>query len=250
MSWTSIAGRGGANNKTSGTTLSGSPSGTVVAGRILFVAVATDNIDTSDGQTTLHAISDSLGNVYTKAREQTNGEGTAAAGITTSLWGTQTAADLTTSDSITLTCSSAVVAKAICFYETSVAGGMTFTFQSATGGVADAATNGPSMILSGLASQEWLFLANSALEGPNTDAFTDDVDYVSAASRGMSAGVADTNATIFLRRRIVTATGDTYQASNSIARDWAGVFVAVGETAIPAAGPSQGPAYAGGGYYG
>lgn len=249
MSWASVAGRGGANTKTAGTQVSGSPSGNIVVGAVCFVGCITNNFGTSDGNTSEHSITDTDGNVWTKLHEYTNAEGAAAAGVTVSVFATKVTAQIDTTDSITLTCANSVTAKAICFWEASVAGGMTFQVAGTPqNGDVTANAIGPSMVISGLGSAEYLFLAMDGLEGPSTDTYTRDADYTSAASRGTTGSTDDTNVTGYLSRRIFTGTGDTFASSNSSARDWGSVFVAVSEVA-EAVGGGEGFPYLGGRYY-
>lgn len=249
MAWAATAGRGGANTKTAGTQVSGSPTGNIPAGAICFVGVATNNAGASDGNTSEHAISDTDGNTWTKLREYTNAEGAGAAGVTVSLHATKVTTQIDTTDTITLTCATSVATKTMCFWEASVAGGKTFQLNTGQNGEASASTTGPSMTIGSLANAEHLFLAMEGLEGPSGDSYTRDADYTSAASRGTTGSTDDTNITGFLSRRILTATGDTYQGSNSPARDWGSVFVAVDEVDEAAPGASEAYPFAGGGFY-
>src|SRR5438045_3121939 len=87
MAWGTITG-GVARpiDKTSSASWAGTLNG-FTAGRVYVIVIATDNLSTSDGNTNLHsAYSDATGDTWTKAREFTNGQGTAATGATVSVW--------------------------------------------------------------------------------------------------------------------------------------------------------------------
>lgn len=249
MTWGTGTQRGGVNTKVAGASLTGAPSANIVVERILFVAAFTDNTPTTDGVSAEHSISDTLGHTWTKGGEFTNGRGSAGAGVTTSLWATRVTTEITTGDSITLTCASSVTAKALAFWESTVAAGKTFQFGTAVTGQSNASATGPSLVTSGLANAEHLFLAAEGWEGPGGDVYTKDTDYAFANSRGTTGGTDTANIAGQLHRRIFTGTGDTYQASLSVARDWASVFVPVDEVDLPASGDAGYP-YVGGGYYG
>lgn len=230
MTWSSVAGRGGANTKIAGTTLGGSPSAAIAAGDVCFVSVSTDNFPTTSGESSQHSLSDTDTHAWIKLFEYTYSAGVAADGLTTSLFGVKTTAEIATTDTITLTCANSVAAKTMAFWEASITG-TGFTRVSYSVGNAVASANGPSLSLSGLDVREYLFLSVDAFEGASTDVYTKDADYTLAASRGSSAGVANTNITHYLHRRIASLSGDTYQGSNGTTTpDWASGLTALLET--------------------
>ena len=80
----------------------------------IIVVFATDNVSTTDGQTSLHSsVTDSDNNTYTKQCEFTNGQGAAAAGATVSIWTAVAGATLADPDIITANTGSDVTDKVI-----------------------------------------------------------------------------------------------------------------------------------------
>lgn len=225
MAYAYVAGRGGANNKTSSATLAGSPSAAIAIGQMVVVIAACDNASTGDAETTLMSVSDNVGNTYTKLGEYTNGDGAAGAGVTTGLFASKLTTALATTDTITLTLTSAVGTRAMVFQEFSGAG---INRVGRTYGVADVATSGPSLTVSGLPATEHLWLGVDGTEGL-ADTYTRDADYSSAGVRSTTGGNADTNIAVWGGYRIAALASDTYQSSNTVARDWASMLVAIDE---------------------
>lgn len=98
---------------TSGTSFSFNTATTALAADTGFgvLIVVSDNVSTNDGETNLHTgVSGGTG-VWTKLAEYTNGEGAAAAGVTTSLWIFEATGSVPTGTTVTITLASAVVDK-------------------------------------------------------------------------------------------------------------------------------------------
>ncbi|MEM2107835.1 MAG: hypothetical protein QXL10_00925 [Candidatus Bathyarchaeia archaeon] len=226
MGWSFIAHRGSANNKTSGTSISVSPNAAISAGRVLVVRCVSDNSGTTSGQSSEHtSVSDSKGNTYTKIREQRYSAGAAADGVVGSLWISRLTTALGTSDTITLTLGAAVTAKAIGLEEYSITGvGVSV---AGANGNSQAATTAPTCTLSGLTSAEYLWLGHVGIEGPNTDAFTQDSDYANNTSFGTSGGNAASNVASRFGSRVYTGTSDTYNPTLGTARDCVTILAAV-----------------------
>lgn len=236
MAWTFQIHRGSANNKTSGTTISVSPSGTMVVDRIAIVRCVSDNPDdASSGNTNFHSVSDSKGNTWTKIREETiNPAGAAGSGATVSTFISKITTEILTTDNVTLTITIATTAKAIGIDEWSLAAGKTFSIVGING--AGGAGTTPSVALSGLPSTVYLFLGSVGVEGPIGDGFTQDADYGSTSDFGTTGGAAVTNVTDRLGRRIATLTGDTYNPTLGTSRDWAATLSALQEVDPPGEG--------------
>jgi hypothetical protein len=226
--WTFIADRGTAQNKTSGNTLTLTPTATLAAGRVAVVRASSDNDSsaTGDGESSRHTVSDSAGNSWTKIREHTFGGGGAGAGVTHSLWYSVLGTQLTTSSTVTLTLGSAVTAKAMALSEFSVAEGLTVSL-TAQNGNQGTGTNNVTVSLSSLTEQEYLFLGSVGTEGPNGDTFTQDSDYQSLASIGTTGGGGATNVSLRGGYRIATLTGDTYNPTLGTSRDWVAILGAL-----------------------
>jgi hypothetical protein len=239
--WAFVGSPGKVSNKASGTTLvlNVSAPGTT-AGDVVCVCVAADNVQTTDGQTTLVSLGDQAGNTYTRLLEFTNGQGGAASGATASLHcGIQTTG-LSTSQTITATFSSSITAKSMRTTEFSFGAGSTFSVSgSATS--ADDAVDPPSQTISSLASQEYLWLHCAAHEGPISDVATTSTNYTimgDAQNSGTTGGSAVTNMSDFGEYRILTATTDTVDIGWAAA-DGAQVYVALLESAVGGGGASS-----------
>lgn len=209
--FTFIAHRGAANTKSSGTTLSLTPSSNIIVGRVAVIRAVSDNIQTTDGTSTLHTISDDSGNTWTKVKEHTFGGGAAGAGVTVSLWASHITTTITTSDNITLTTGSSVDAKGLSVDEFSLPADYTL---EVVGNAGDQGTGtSPTTNLSGLSSSEYLWLGAVGIEGPSGDSFTQDSDYTTLTSTGTTGGSVDSNITIRGGYRDYTGTGDTYNVT-------------------------------------
>lgn len=102
MAITDKGGIGVAGNKTSGSSLALTTSAATAVGDVVVVQYVSDNIQTTDGETSLvTSVTDSAGNTYTKIREMTFGGGGAAAGLTLSVWYSRHTAALASSSTIT-----------------------------------------------------------------------------------------------------------------------------------------------------
>lgn len=241
MAWGGGTGIGGANNKTAGTAVAMNPTAAVAVGAILVVQCVSDNSGTASALTTNHAVTDNVGNVYTRLKEQTFSAGVAADGVTTSAWVTRVTAALATTDTITLTCPAGVAAKAIGAATWTVAAGKTWSKVADTSATGAASATGPSVSLSGLANAQHLFIAVDGVERPTTDVWTQDADYGAAkANRGTSGGVADTNVWGHQSGLIATqTTAPAYTPTIGTAGDWASVLIALDEVSLPVAPPSD-----------
>jgi len=131
MAWAIEIGSGGTSDKTSGNTYSISatnPAGSNTRNNVVFLALALDNLATTDVTTSPCLSFSESGQTWTRAGSFTNGQGAAAAGATVELrWserGTATAGSLTIG-SIAITFSGTVVAKGVAFFVASVPVGST-----------------------------------------------------------------------------------------------------------------------------
>lgn len=120
MSFSAVTGRANGSATSSGTTLSVSPAANITVGKLVFVCSTTDNYVTSSGSSGEHSISDSQSNVWTKVAEYTNSDGVAADGITVSVFWSVITTQISTSDTITLTCANSVEDKLVCVLEATI----------------------------------------------------------------------------------------------------------------------------------
>jgi hypothetical protein len=107
---------GGTSNKTSQDTVTLNSTITATAGQLIVVIAASDNEDTSDGETSLHASVTIDGNGATKAGEFTNAQGGASAGATVSIWYLIAPADIDAGSAAIVTHSTGKDAKAVAAY--------------------------------------------------------------------------------------------------------------------------------------
>jgi len=161
-------GRGQAADEVSDTTIIANPSANLAAGVIVFVTGVTDNVATADGATTLHSISDTDSNTWIKVYEETETDGAAGDGTTTSVWWTKVVTQIDTTDSITLTTSSAVGAKMINVVSVTVGAGNTLASTTGYTGVSHFTSGNPSQALSSLTNREYLFFGLTGAESADT----------------------------------------------------------------------------------
>lgn len=221
----------------SDTSLDLSWSGTINTGNIIVVKAATDNVQTTDGETTLHSISDSDGNTYTRICEFTNGEAGAGAGATVSVHFAKASADLVPPEVITLTTSSAVTDKALAVREYTITSGNVPSLAGTCQTLANDGADAGSQALSGLTSQEYLFLRAIATESNGAVSMTATLNYTvmdSGGCQNTTGGGEASDMGVCGEHRIFTGTGDTSDPTLvDTTNDNASVFVALKETAPP-----------------
>ena len=225
--WSFVGHRGSAGGSVAGTTISVFPSVSIPQNAILIVRTVSDNPSTVIGMTDYHSVSDSKGNTYTKLREITMASGSPGSGLTVALFASKLSTGLSTTDTVTLTISSSVGAKAIGLEEFSVGTGMTFQLDAVIFSNGNSTT--PSVTLLGLTNVTRLWLGLVGIEGPNEDTFTQDTDYANNTSFGTTGGVADTNVASRFGSRVATITSDTYNPTLGTTRDWVDILAALKE---------------------
>ncbi len=152
------------SEKNSDSTMVLNPSATLNSGNVGVCVHASDNIGTTAGDNNDHtAVSDSDSNVWVQAAEFTNA-GNAAAAVTVSVWTTVAGADLITSDTITFTTASDVIAKAAICWEFTTGD----TELHVEGATATSETDGgdvPSLASTTVDSAAYLFFRGIGYEG-------------------------------------------------------------------------------------
>ena len=215
---------GTAQNAVSGTTLTIPVSNTVAAGHTVIVNLA--HAYTSGGP----AVTDSRGNIYTRDRTAANSGAT----LRSSVFSAPVTTALQSGDSINITLSSAVAAKAATAIE--FAGlldtGRVDVFNS---GQAAASTTGNAGNLTTTNADD-LVVAMIGSLNPVTDTFTESAGYTQNARQGTNTGgAANTNVTVNSAHRIESATGTfVYGPTFGTATDSVGVHVAYKAAPAPA----------------
>ena len=227
MAWAFVAHRGNALTKVSGATLAVNPTATLVVGAVVIVRCAADNLAAASGETTEHSVADSKGNTWTKMREHCSAGGGAALGVTISTFVSQITVELLTSDTITLTVTSAVSAKVIAIEEFSIGAGNTVTVTADEGGIEGGGANNYSISLSGLASTEYLFFGHVGFEASNIADHVLDTDYGNNLEVDTTGGAANSNVASHMGTRIATLTGDTFAGTTTFAYQIAATLVAL-----------------------
>lgn len=242
MAWTSVGTLGAVAVKAANqTSLLLGTGATAEAGNVVVVVVVVDNAGTADGDNAdITSITDSVGgNTWTKAKEFTNAQGAAGAGTCVSVWFSKLANEIPFNGGITANFASAtaVDAAAMTAWEFTIGAGNVVTVK----GSADLADDGvdPSAItVSGLTSQEYLWVHGLGAEGPDNDAYTWDADYSQFSADGTTGGAAASNQHVRGGFRIFTGTADTVDVTSTTAdRDYAQVLAALLEAAPPVGPP-------------
>lgn len=200
----------------------------VPVGNLLVLAIAVDNNGTTDadhGEIT--GVTDSGGNVWTKAREYTNGQGAANAGATISVWFAKVTTALGSGDAITVALSTSKTAKAISAWEFSLSGSAsTVSVESGTEEASDNADAG-SLAISGLAPRNYLFLRAIAIEAGSANISAATANFTQITQDGNGGGAASGMAVVG-EFRILNGTGATSNPTLAdTGRDNASVFVAL-----------------------
>ena len=239
MAWTSVASRGTATAIAAGATLSVSPLVEIPVGAIAVVVCGSHSNQTGSGETTLHAVSDTAGNTWTRLRERSL-SGTLLNGDvddtnTSSLWATKITSAIGTGASVTLnTGDAASEGKIIGLYEFSVVAGQTFGI--AAGASASAFQADTTVTVSGLSSVERLWIGCGAVSHSGAT-LTQDADYTDMFGADLPAhtGAIPTSVKSRPGYRIATLTTDTFGWTFG-GRDTTLLLVALDEVAAPSVG--------------
>ncbi|OGM32534.1 hypothetical protein A3D01_01750 [Candidatus Woesebacteria bacterium RIFCSPHIGHO2_02_FULL_39_13] len=182
-------------------------SGNIVVGRIAIVQCVSDNNDTANGATTFHSLADTDTHTWTRVYEETDSDGAADDGSTTSLWWTKVVTQIDTTDSITCTLGANKTDKTLAVFEVTVAAGFTVATEVGTPGHADSGTSLDGSI--SVTSRDYLFVGSFGAEGED-ESKTKDADYTLIYSLvSTTSGLPAANVQSHLQYRIVTAASDT-----------------------------------------
>jgi hypothetical protein len=238
MAFAALGNGSGNSDRNSATSITFTYAESLSVGNIIILAIALDNIGTTtDGDKgDIVSVTDSTGgNTYLKAVEFSNVQGGAAAGATIGIYySVLTAAITGSSTTYTVNFNGSVAAKAIVYRGFSIASGNTVSLTAAQTLANDGADAG-SITISGLASQEYLFIRACAIEN-NTATGTVSTNFTKlalAVPLGTASGGATANMWVFAEYRIVTATSETTNPVTA-AVDNASAMIGFYET-VPAA---------------
>jgi hypothetical protein len=218
---------GTATSNTSGSSLA--ITATLTANRVAVLIVAADNVLTTDGaDTNASSVTDGTGNnAWIKIGEFTNGNAAAGAGATVSIWICKVVTG--GSQTVTVNFVGAITAKCATIWDFTVSAGSTLRRVGTVQSLANDAADPGSMSISGLTSNEYLFVyatagetnAATAMTGTSYTAFT-------ATQVGTTAVTGMAARGLF---RVLTGTGDTLDPTFT-AVDCESMFVAFEEYAI------------------
>lgn len=200
------------------------------AGNLGVMILGTDNITTTDGNTSDHiTVTDSVGNIWVKGREFTNGQGGAAAGATVSIWYTVATTNLPTTGTITVDFNGVPTNAATATgWEFTKTAGTTIVLDGGTDVANDGAAPG-SLSISSLANIEHLFIRGIADEGVTTT-FTKTANYTNFTSASTAGGGGASNMSVYGEFRILTGTSSTSAPSLTTAsNDKASAMIAISE---------------------
>lgn len=221
-----VANRGTASNKTSGSTISLSPTGNISVGNLLIVAVAADNLSAT---TPTFTFSDSKSNTWTtEAQGAVNA--TAAAGASGAIGVCYITAQITTTDTITVTLSGAVTAKALQLLEFSGVldvernAAVTTTGTSSTPSVTSGSANIGDLVIGVTAYED-----NAAPNSVDTD--TTRGSWSTGYGTFTTGGSAATNIGVSTQYKITTTAAgtQTYNVVLGASTDWVAMAVPLQE---------------------
>lgn len=199
------------------------------SGDLALMIVATDNITTTDGVTNDHTSVTGGTGTWTKLGEYTNGNGSAAAGCTVSLWCFQSTGTNAIGTVFTINIASAIVDASAQAWKFTVAAGNSLQNGSAVqNNATDASANYGSVSFSGLSSLSRLWLRALAKEANVSSNLTQSAGFSRFGSvfRSRNNALAMTSAGEFL---ISTSTGETSNPTLATTGDTAGIFFALEE---------------------
>lgn len=212
---------------------------TLASGDTAVLVVSTDNLSTSDGQTSDHTTPSGGTGVWSKLGEYTNSPGGAAGdGVTVSAWLFRATGTVNTGTTITVNLAGAVVDKSCAFWKYTVAAGKTLI---ASASLQTSEVNGAngfgSSAFSGLSSLSRLYLRALAKEANSTTALTVSTNFTEITgtrSRNNSSAVI-----VRGEFRINTSTGETSNPTLAVSGDSAGIFLALEEAADTISGSTS-----------
>ncbi len=217
MAWSFVGHRGSANNKVSGPALSVAPNQIIPVGAVVIAVGIADNIANASN-TNHHVLVDTKQNAWQKVGERTNAAA-AGAGITLSLWVSQLATALMTTDAVMLGLTAAATSKALSLYEYAIGAGNLFRVVNVAASEQDGTAN-PTVTLNSLASDAYALFGVVAREDDTASTYTMDADYNDRTKFGTTGGTAATNVSAIVGDRVATLASDIFAPTGlSVAAD-------------------------------
>jgi hypothetical protein len=209
----------------SGTTLITTTTATLNVGQVGILVIGSDNTATTDADhSEITGVVDSVGNVWTKCAEYTNGNGAAATGVTSSVWQTYATVQIPIGGTITATLGTARVDKCASAWKFNAGGPLTQA-AAAVGNATDGAGGFGSVNFTGLASAARLYFRGLVKEVNTTTQITPSGSFTAITvirSRNNTNAVS-----VRGEFRINTSTGETSNPTLATVGDTAGVFLAL-----------------------
>jgi hypothetical protein len=237
MAYGAGASLGEGQNKAGSTNITFTTGAIINADELVVVMAATDNLGTADGDNA-EVTGVSVGSLtLTKGRQFCNAQGAAAAGASASVWYGVSSGSIASGSTVTVTCNTAVVAKAATCRRFTKAAGTTIEVVG-SGDKADDGVDVSAITTSGLASEEHLHVRSCGCEG-TAAVFTVTSTWTMFETDGIasSGGAGATNIWSIGEFLISTSTGETSDPSSNKGAgvDWGSTMVALREVAGAAA---------------
>lgn len=224
-------------NKTTQTTVSATTNFAISAGQLIVILVATDNVDTTDLESSRHSTCTVNGEGATKAIEFTNGQGSADAGATISVWYLVAGSNMAAASAVVGTLSEGKDAKAITLYAFDWNTAYSISVDGTATLANDAADPG-SLTGTGTLNVPHLWIRGIALEESNTTVgvMTPTSGWTNIPGIGTTGGAAATNMSVRGEFKIATGTGSGASNPTAVAADCASVVVGLAASLPDGAG--------------
>ncbi len=211
MAALTVTNRGTGTHNTSASSFACAPTSTVTAGTTGVLCVSIDNSGSGGSVATLPAgpITDSVGNVWKRAKSFIYDPGAASAGIEGAIYVCpKIVTALTSANSVTLSLGVAAVAKCWSFTQVEAQSGYFYSHDNGTTGTGTGAATGTPTVTTGSVTTYTAVIGLSVCESPNT--YTGDSDTTNgswSAIQTTSVGTTTSGVAIGSQVKIVTGAG-------------------------------------------
>jgi hypothetical protein len=222
------------NEMVSDTTLAFSPSAAVPVDKLAVLLVVWDNVNTANSDdTTILSVSDTKSNTWNRAAESQYTAGGVLDGMLNGIFYSIITTQIETTDTITITSTSNGTAKGatLCAFNRDTAKAVGVAGKGYERITASAAY---SASVSGLTSEEHLWIGHNGMETDRTAVNTKDTTFTQISSGGLASwgpsGGSNTNVGGRGGYKIATDTGETYDNSGLSSQDRVTILVAFNES--------------------